>query len=303
MKRVIIISTIVIGLNCYAQQDSGVKYNIQTDKSLNKYVIPEEEKRNAFEEIVEDASRKIKEWAKKVKVSYSDEMKDKSKSKETSVKNGNNPRSFEEELNSKEWIDERDKLFKYLSAWDAENVRKQLEIIRQKFPALVKGDPLGFKFNEAKAFIFEKKYSEAKKLLTEIINEINKQYPDIKDMEKLNMHDKLFYVEVRVKRGIINLFYENNFLDAADDLETGLKLIPKYEKDLNYERTYSHLVSALVYSHRTKEAAIWYKKAFEVYPDFHKRPNEHTNLCKNIINGGYLELCPPCKDVADNMGK
>jgi len=300
MKKIIIISTLIIGINCYSEE-SKVVNNIEPYKT-NKSVIPEDEKGKVFEEIIENASRELKEWAKKLKSSPQPKIIEKSKAKEGNSVNSK-PKTYEEELNSKEWIEERDKLFKYLSAWDAANVRKQLEIIRQKFPALAKGDPLGFKFNEAKAFIFEKKYSEAKKLLTEIIIEINKQYPDIKDMEKLKMHDKLFYVEVRVKRGIINLFYENNFLEAADDLETGLKLIPKYEKDLTYERAYSHLVSALIFSHRIKDAALWYKKAFEVYPDFHKRPNEHTNICKNIINAGYLELCPPCKDVAENMGK
>ena len=301
MKKIIIISTLIIGMNCYSEE-SKVVNNIEPYKT-NKSVIPEDERGKAFEEIVEDASKQLMEWAKKLKSSPQLKIIEKSKSKEEGV--NSKPKTYEEELNSKEFMEERDKLFEYINAGNAAKVRKQLELIKQKFPAIAKQEALGFKLQEVKSYLIEKKFFEAKKLLTEIIIEIKKQYPDIKgkDIEKISKNDKLFFSEVFGKRGLINLFYENNFLEAADDLEITLTLIPKHEKDKSYERAYSHLVSALIFSHRIKDAALWYKKAFEVYPDFHKRPNEHTNICKNIINAGYLELCPPCKDVAENMGK
>lgn len=311
MKKIIIISTLIIGINCYSEE-SKVVNNIEPYKP-NKSVIPEDERGKAFEEIVEDASKQLMEWAKKLKSSPQPKIIEKSKSKEEGV--NSKPKTYEEELNSKEFMEERDKLFEYLNAGNAAKVRKQLELIKQKFPAIAKTERLGFKYNEALSFIFEKNFSKAKKLLSEIISEIEEgcsptekclgledKIPDGESRKNYETN-KLFFSEVYLQRGIINLIVDKNFSDAAYDFEAGLKFAPRNDNQPRYERNYAHLVTALIFSHRIKDAALWYKKAFEVYPDFHKRPNEHTNICKNIINAGYLELCPPCKDVAENMGK
>lgn len=296
MKSIFILSLVLFFANSYGQNNNTEKTEI------NKYVISEEDEKKTFEEMAEDASRKIKEWAKKFKVSGKNGMAslESASSKKEDSKDKVKIKTVEEELNSEEFKKERDILFKYLSAEDSENTRKQLQIMRKKFPALAKVDK-GFKYNEAKAFIWEKKFAEAKKLLSEIVLEMKRSYPTAAEIEKLSESDKIFFIEVLGKRGIISLFVDKDYLRSADDLEEVLNIMPKLPRDKNYERVYAHLASALVMSNRIKEAAKWYAKAFEVYPNFNKRPNEHTNICKNIINAGYLDICPPCKDVAEKI--
>ncbi|MEW5952121.1 MAG: hypothetical protein AB1637_09585 [Elusimicrobiota bacterium] len=297
MKNMFVLSLVLFFANSYGQNNNTEKTEI------NKYVISEEDEKKTFEEMAEDASRKIKEWVKKFKVSGKNKIAslERSSSKKEDSKDEIKIKTVEEELNSEEFKKERDILFKYLSAEDSESTRKQLQIMRKKFPALAKEERLGFKYNEAKAFIWEKKFAEAKKLLSEIVSEMKKLYPTAAEMEKLSESDKIFFIEVLGKRGIISLFVDKDYLRSADDLEEVLNIMPKLSRDKNYERVYAHLASALVMSNRIKEAAKWYAKAFEVYPNFNKRPNEHTNICKNIINAGYLDICPPCKDVAEKI--
>lgn len=301
MKKIIILAVAMFFLdNSYCQDKNLPAPEIS---KINENVISEEDKMDTFEEMVEDASKKIKEWAKKLKSTNPKYFKNEYQGSNKENSSENKVRTLEEELKSEEWKKEKEKLFKYINEGNPDKMREQQEIMKQKFPAIYKYGFLGFKFNEAKAFIWERKLSEAQKLLSEIIVEFRKRYPTPSDWEKLNKDDKLFFTEVFAKRGIITLFIDKNYLEAADDFKTGLLIIPKLEIDPHYHRMYAHLTTALVMSNRIKEAAYWYKKAFEVYPDFNKKPNEHTNLCKNIINAGYLENCPPCKDVAEKLFK
>jgi len=162
MKKIIIISTLIIGINCYCEDTKGINSNIKPYED-DKYIIPEDERGKAFEEIVEDASKQLMEWSKKFKSSPQPKTIEKSKSKgEDSI--NNKPKTYKEEAKSRELIEERNKLFEYLKDGDGKKVREQIEIMKQKFPAIAKAEPLGFKYNEALSFIFEKNFSKAKKM-------------------------------------------------------------------------------------------------------------------------------------------
>jgi tetratricopeptide (TPR) repeat protein len=126
---------------------------------------------------------------------------------------------------------------------------------------------------------------------------LHRRYPKGFNPKELSENDKSFFYNVFGKRGVINLFYENNYLEASDDLETVVKLMPTNEKDPNYYKVYTLLSSALIMQNRMKEAAEYYSKALYLYPDLpEKRHNEYVNICKSIVNSGNLELCPKCKD-------
>lgn len=293
MNKITIIATLMFFLTNLHAQDK----TLQTPE-VKKYVISPEDQKKAFDEIAKDASEKLKEWVKEFKTAPINYKAMKSGKKQTdSAKIAN--KSYTDELNSQEFKEDQKNLFKYMNEENSEKTRAELELIKKKFPKIYEEEKAGFEYNTAKTFIWEGKYSEAYKALTSAINELKKRYPKGFNSNEIDDRERIFIGSVFGKRGAINLFFYKNYLEASDDLETVVKMMPKCDADPAYYKVYTLLTGALVMQNRIKEGAYYYNKAFQLYPDLKKKPNEHINICKNIINAGYLDKCPPCKDVAN----